>query len=75
MDITLIDNSTGSYYPFMNLVLNEKEIKYSKKTLESSLKLILYSYNYISRIWEQTIEKVHFSLKYMEQNDATNSYI
>ena len=74
MDITLIDNSTGSYYPFMNLVLNENEIKYSKKTLESSLKLILYSYNYISRVWEPTIEKVHFALKYMEQNDATNSH-
>ena len=74
MDITLIDNSTGSYYPFMNLILNENEIKYNKKTLESSLKLILYSYNYISRIWEPTIEKVHFSLKYVEQNDATNSH-
>ena len=58
----------------MNLVLNENEIKKSKKTLESSLKLILYSYNYISRILEQTIEKLHFSLKYMEQNNATNSH-
>ena len=74
MDITLIDNSTGSYYPFMNLILNENIIKYCKKTLESSLKLVLYSYNYISRVWEPTIEKVHFSLKYMEQNDATNSH-
>ena len=74
LDITLIDNSTGSYYPFMNLILSEIKIKYNKKILESSLSLILYSYNYISRIWEPTIEKVRFSLKYLEQNDATKSH-
>ena len=74
LDITLIDNSTGNYYPFMNLILNENKIKYGKKVLEASLSLILYSYNYISRIWEPTIEKVHFSMKYLEQNDATNSH-
>ena len=73
-DITLIDNSTGSYYPFINLVLNEMEIKYSKKVIDSSLTLILYSYNYISRVWEPTIEKVSLSFKYLEQDDAAKSH-
>ena len=74
LDITLIDNSTGSYYPFINLVLNELKIKYTKKLLDSSLALILYSYNYISRVWEPIIEKLPLSLKYLEQDDATKSH-
>ena len=74
LDITLIDNSTGSYYPFMNIIFSEIKVKYLQKVLDSSLSLILYSYNYISRIWEPTIEKVRFSLKYLEQNDATKSH-
>ena len=74
LDITLIDNSTGSYYPFINLILNDMVIKYNKKILESSLSLILYSYNYISRVWEPTIEKVNLSIKYFEQDDATKSH-
>ena len=74
LDITLIDNSTGSYYPFMNLILSENKLVYNKKILDSSLCLILNSYNYISRVWEPTIEKVHFNLKYLEQNDATKSH-
>ena len=74
LDITLIDNSTGSYYPFINFILNDMEIKYTKKLLESSLNLILYSYNYISRVWEPTIEKVYISIKYFEQDDATKSH-
>ena len=74
LDITLIDNSTGSYYPFMNLILSETKLIYGKKILDASLSLILNSYNYISRVWEPTIEKVHFTLKYLEQNDATKSH-
>ena len=74
LDITLIDNSTGSYYPFINLILNEIKIKYSKKVLDLSLALILYSYNYIARVWEPTIEKVPLSLKYIEQDDAAKSH-
>ena len=74
LDITLIDNSTGSYYPFMNLILSENKLVYGKKILDASLSLILNSYNYISRVWEPTIEKVHFNLKYLEQNDATKSH-
>ena len=73
-DVTLIDNSTGSYYPFINLVLNEIKIKYCKKVLDCSLALILYSYNYISRVWEPTIEKVPLSMKYLEQDDAAKSH-
>jgi hypothetical protein len=74
LDITLIDNSTGSYYPFMNLILVENKFTYNKKVLDSSLSLVLNSYNYISRVWEPTIEKVHFNFKYVEQNDATKSH-
>ena len=74
LDITLIDNSTGNYYPFLNLLLSGIEMKYSNKLVDSSLSLILYSYNYISRVWEPTIEKVHLSLKYLEQDDATKSH-
>ena len=74
LDITLIDNSTGNYYPFMNLILFENNFVYDKNLLDSSLSLILNSYNYISRVWEPTLEKVHFNLKYLEQNDATKSH-
>jgi hypothetical protein len=74
LDITLIDNSTGSYYPFMNLILVENKLTYNKNVLDSSLSLVLNSYNYISRVWEPTIEKVHFNFKYVEQNDATKSH-
>ena len=73
-DITLIDNSTGNYFPFINLLLNEILIKYNKKMLDTSLDLILYSYNYIARVWEPTIEKVPIKFKYLEQDDATKSH-
>ena len=74
LDITLIDNSTGSYSPFMNLILLENKLILNKNVLDASLSLILNSYNYISRIWEPTLEKVHFTLKYLDQNDATKSH-
>ena len=74
LDITLIDNSTGSYYPFMNLILAENKWAYHKQTLDSSLSLGLNSYNSISRVWEPAIEKVHFNFKYVEQNDAAKSH-
>ena len=64
LDIILIDNSKGSYHPFMN-VINEKIhlVSNPDKTIESQFSLVLYSYNYISCKWEPTIEKTKIEYK------------
>ena len=58
LDIILIDNSKGSYHPFMNFII--KEINFvlnPDKSFESIISIYLFSYNYISCIWEPTLEK------------------
>ena len=58
LDITLIDNSKGSYHPFMNCINNKiYMILNPDNTIESNFNFTLYSYNYIACIWEPTIEK------------------
>ena len=58
LDITLIDNSTGSYHPFMNIIFDNISLN---RKVDKSIQFIfyfsLYSYNYIACIWEPTIEK------------------
>ena len=58
MDITLIDNSKGSYHPFMNMICNKIYLILNpNNSIESSFDFVLFSYNYIACIWEPTIEK------------------
>ena len=57
LDIVLIDNSTGSYYPFLNLSLTEIMTHITNTNqIDIKLSLSLNSFNYIACIWEPTIE-------------------
>ena len=63
---TLIDNSSGSYQPFINgelskFVLNSNRNNYLEFTNEFSL----CSYNYISSKWEPIIENTLLKLNYI----------
>ena len=65
LDIVLIDNSTGSYYPFLNLSLTEVMTQISNiNTIDIKLSLSLNSFNYIACIWEPTIEITNIKLQY-----------
>ena len=58
--ITLIDNSKGSYHPFMKIINENINVVLDfDKSIKSSFNHILYSFNYISCIWEPTIEKTN----------------
>ena len=68
-NITLIDNSSESYYPFAKLELNKINLECKQdNTINSYFSLLLLSYNYISCVWEPTIEKVFIRFSYDEKN-------
>ena len=77
IDFTFVDNSFGSYQPFLNGCLNELILKYNnKKTFEFNFNLLLFSYNYISCEWEPILENLFLKLKYgfdYEGNSFSNS--
>ena len=78
LDIILIDNSKGSYHPFMNLLNNKMYMVLNPdKTLECSFNFGLFSYNYIACIWEPTIEKtiIKFSNFYKKDMFGMNNTI
>ena len=63
LDITLIDNSKGSYHPFMNIINNKIYLILNPdKSIEASFSFQLFSYNYIACIWEPTIENTIIKL-------------
>ena len=65
IEITLIENSIETYYPFMNLILNHINIILeNQNNLEATLEILLNSYNYISCVWEPTIENCSINFKY-----------
>ena len=64
IDFTLVDNSYGSYQPFLNGNLNKISLNYNyTKEIECSYNLLLFSYNYISCKWEPIIENLFTKLK------------
>ena len=68
-NITLIDNSSGSYYPFAKLELTNINLDCKQdNSITSNFNLLLSSYNYISCIWEPTIEKIKIQFSYQEDN-------
>ena len=72
LDIILIDNSKGSYHPFMNIII--KEINFvlnPDMSFESILSLCLFSYNYISCIWEPTLEKTLVEINNKSKHEKT----
>jgi hypothetical protein len=78
MDITLIDNSKGSYHPFMNMICNKIYLILNpNKSIESSFDFALFSYNYIACIWEPTIEKttIKFTNIYIKEHTGINNKV
>ena len=76
--ITLIDNSKGSYHPFINIIIDKIYLVLNPGySLESSFSFILLSYNYISCIWEPTIEKtsIKFNNSYSTGNIGINNQL
>ena len=72
LDITLIDNSKGSFHPFMNIILDKILVVLNpNKSIESSFSFFLFSYNYISCVWEPTIEKTSIKLNKIIKNEKT----
>ena len=70
-NITLIDNSSGSYYPFAKLELNNINLDCKQdNSITSYFSLLLSSYNYISCVWEPTIERLFIQFFYHEKNEA-----
>ena len=76
LDLTLIDNYSNNYQPFLNLKLdNLSSFLNEKKILNSSLYISLSTYNYISSVWEPIIEKSCIKsmiLQKKENNSITN---
>ena len=69
-NITFIDNSSGSYYPFAKLELTNINLDCKQdNTITSYFSILLSSYNYISCIWEPTIEKLFIQFLYEEKNE------
>ena len=72
-NITLIDNSSGSFYPFAQLKLNKINLQCDPNNkIDSYFSLLLNSYNYISCVWEPTIEKVFIQFNYLEYSNNKN---
>ena len=63
LDFTLVDNSYGSYQPFLTGALNKVSLNYNQQnTIECNLNILLSSYNYISCIWEPILENLFIKL-------------
>ena len=78
LDITLIDNSKGSYHPFMNFIFKKIYIVVNPgNIIESSFDFMLFSYNYIACIWEPTIENttIKFNNIYIKEKSDINNRI
>ena len=59
INITLIDDSKGSYQPFLNFTFEKIALNYNPDNSFSSIFLFrLSSYNYIACVWEPVIEKL-----------------
>ena len=72
-NITLIDNSSGSYYPFVKLRLSKIYLECSQDNrINSYFNLLLSSYNYISCVWEPTIENIFIQFNYIEYTNNKN---
>ena len=75
IDITLVDDYSNNYFPFLNLnIINTNSIISDKKEMKTSINLILSTYNYISSIWEPIIEKSQIKL-FMQQKEENKSLV
>ena len=59
INLILIDDSKGTYQPFLNFVLEKFSLDFDPdKTFISQFYFILSSYNYIACVWEPVVEKL-----------------
>ena len=73
IDITLIDDYSNNYFPFMNFNLIKLNSTLSdKKEFLSSLSIALSTYNYISSTWEPIIEKSLLQLSLFQMKDLNS---
>ena len=71
LDITLIDDSIGSYHPFMNIIFNKISFNLNKtKMIQFIFYFSLYSYNYIACVWEPAIEKTN--IEFINKDEIYN---
>ena len=78
LNITLIDNSKENYHPFLNIKLDKIfAIVSPDKSIDSSSLIYISSYNYISGIWEPTLENtlIKYQLKYANNSDDKETTI
>lgn len=78
INVTLIDNSKGSFHPFMSININKVYgIINPDQSIDSSFSFQLYSYNYISCVWEPTIEKtiIKYNIIFKNENLGKNNRI
>ena len=61
INITLIDNSKGSYQPFLNFIFENLNLNFLPDSSYNSKFAFRFStYNYIACLWEPVIEKILF---------------
>ena len=59
INITLIDDSKGSYQPFLNFIFENFRLTFlPDNSFSSKFSFIFSTYNYIACIWEPVIEKM-----------------
>jgi hypothetical protein len=61
INITLIDNSKGSYQPFLNFIFENLNLNFlPDSSYNSKFSFRFSTYNYIACLWEPVIEKILF---------------
>ena len=69
MNITLIDDSFGSFHPFINFGIEYITMRIDEdKKSKVDLSWKLLSYNYIACVWEPMIEKNNIVMEYVIKN-------
>ena len=68
-DFILVDNSYGSYQPFLSGALSKISINYQEEILDCNFNILLSSYNYISCIWEPIFENIFIKLNFENQKN------
>ena len=65
INFTLINNSSGSYQPFINGAINKILLNYNEvNNIQLNYEFFLSSYNNISSKWEPLIENIIMNIKY-----------
>ena len=70
INITLIDDSKGSYQPFLNFIFENFRLTFlPDNSFSSKFSFIFSTYNYIACIWEPVIEKMFINSNGIYRNN------